>query len=216
MNPQHKNRLVAALSLFVILVSCGWIYFTQVRDALHNKGLHQHIGQVMAEQAAQAVGPKGKIVSIAIDSKEWPELKVQLQSFKTNLKKLGNYEIRDYTMDTKDQPKYGVGTGLSGRRYVRTVKKNLNADLFVSFIGAPKLTPEEIAELGVKPKLVVESRSGDNLSSLFENKLAVAAVVARFQFPAPGPEKPRTIDEWFQKRYQVVTPSSLQAVRMPE
>jgi hypothetical protein len=115
-------------------------------------------------------------------------------------------------MDTKDQPKYGVGSGLSGRRYVRTVKKNPKANVFVSFVGAPKLTPEEVAELGTGPKLVVESRAGDNLPALFENKLAVAAVVSRFQFPAPPPEKPRTPEEWFVKRYQVLTPENVGAL----
>ena len=193
----------------MILASCLWIYFTQFRAAQHNVGLHQYIGQTLARHAASAAGQKGRIVTIAIDTREWPELKTQIESFKAALKKLGTYELREYEMDTKDQPKYGVGSGLSGRRYVRTVKKNPNADVFVSFVGAPKLTADEISELGTKPKLVLESRSGDNVPALFEKKLAIAAVVSRFQFPAPAPEKPRTPEEWFVKRYQVVTPGSL-------
>ena len=179
MNSQQKNWFIGAIAVVIILASCGWIYFTQIRDKLHNEGLHRHIGEVLAEQAAKALGPKGKLVSIAIDTKDWPELKIQMQAFRLKLKKLGDYELREYEMDTKDQPKYGVGSGLSGRRYVRTVQKNTNAVLFVSFIGAPKLSSEEIAELGNKPKLIVESRSGDNLPSLFEHKLVLAAVVSR-------------------------------------
>jgi len=216
MNPQQKNRLVAGIAIGVILGSSIWIYFTQFRNAYHNQALHQHIGEIMADQAAKTLGPRGHIVSIAIDTKDWPELKFQLDAFRAKLKKLGQYDLREYEMDTKDQPKYGVGSGLSGRRYVRTVKKNTKADLFVSFIGAPKLSAEEIAELGSKPKLLVESRSGDNLPGLFENKLVVAAVVSRFQFPAPGPEKPRTIEDWFQKRYQIVTPESVQGLQTRE
>jgi hypothetical protein len=209
MTPQIKNRIIATAAILAILASCVWIYFTQFKATQYNVGLHRRVGQVLAEQAFKALGSKGNIVSIAIDTKEWPELKIQLEAFKAGLKKFGRYEIREYELDTKDQPKYGLGSGLSGRRYVRTVKKNEKADLFVSFVGAPKLTSEEVAELGNKPKLIVESRSGDNLYGLFQDKLIIAAVVSRFQFPAPAPEKPHTPDEWFVKRYQLLTPEDV-------
>ena len=157
-----------------------------------------------------------RAINELIAAKEWPELKIQIDAFKAALKKLGQYEVREYEMDTKDQPKYGLGSGLSGRRYVRTVKKNEKADLFVSFVGAPKLSSEEVAELGNKPMLIVESRSGENLYGLFQDKLVVAAVVSRFQFPAPAPEKPHTPDEWFVKRYQILTPDDVKILPKAE
>jgi len=207
---QRKNRLISGITIAAILGSCVWIYFTKFKEAWHNVVLNQHVGKVLAEQSAVFLGSKGRIVSISINPKDHPELKVQLQAFRARLKVLGHYELGEYEMDTKDLPKYGVGNGLSGGLYVRTVKENANADLFVSFIGAPKLTPEEITELGNKPKLLVESRSGDNLPGLFENKLIVAAVVPRFQFPTPGPDKPSSAEGWFQKRYQIVTTENIQ------
>lgn len=200
-----KQKVAGVAAILVIAASCIWIYFTQFKTQNHNTALHQKIGSVMAEQTAQLIGKKGHIVTIAISTKEWPELKTQIDAFKAKLKSLGTYEIRHYELDTKDQPKYGVGTGLSGRRYVRTVNKNKEADLLVSFVGAPKVTDEEAAELAKKPHLIAESRSGDNLPALFDRKLIDVAVVSRFQFPAPGPEKPRSADEWFTKRYQIVT-----------
>ena len=136
--------MVAAGSVAVIAASCAWIYFTQFKAAKYNVGLHQRVGEVLAEQTAALIGKKGRVVSIAIDTKEWPELKTQIESFKVTLKKLGNYELREYELDTKDQPKYGVGSGLSGRRYVRTVKKNEKANVFVSFVGAPSLSDAEV------------------------------------------------------------------------
>jgi len=196
----------------VIIASCCWIYFTQVRASKHNVGLHKRVGEVMAEESARLVGKQGRIVLLSIDPRDWPELKTQLDAFRETLKKLGQYELKQYELDAKDQPKYGLGSGLSGRRYVRTVKKCENADLLVSFIGAPKLSKEEIAELGRKPRFVAESRSGDNLPALFENKLIDVAVVSRFQFPAPGPEHPKTPQEWFAKRYQIITATGVDAL----
>src|SRR5712691_9285262 len=205
MSSNRKNALLATGSILVIVVSALWIYYHEFRAAKHSVALHERIGQILAEQTVNLIGKKGRVVTISIDSKEWPELKTQTDAFRETLNKLGSYEVRDYPLDTKDQPKYGVGSGLSGRRYVRTVKKSEKADIFVSFIGAPKLSKEEMAELGRKPRFIAESRSGDNLPSLFENKLIDVAVVSRFEFPAPGPEKPRTPQEWFTKRYQIIT-----------
>ena len=197
--------MIGVAAVAVIVASCAWIYFTQFSTAKYNVGLHQQVGEALAEQTANLIGKKGRVVSIAIDTKEWPELKTQIAAFKAKLKKLGEYELREYEMDPKDQPKYGVGSGLSGRRYVRTVKKNEMADVFVSFIGAPALSDEEVAELGNKPKLIAESRSPDNLQKLFQNQLLHVAIVSRFQFPSPGPEKPKTPREWFTKRFQIIT-----------
>ena len=216
MTPEAKRRLTVMALIAVITGSCAWIYFVQVRATKFNVGLQRRIGEVLAEQTASVVGKKGKVVTIAIDTKEWPELKTQLQAFKTSLKKLGDYELREYEMDTKDQPKYGAGSGLSGRRYVRTVNKNTNASVFVSFIGAPKLSNEEMAELAIKPRFIAESRSVDNLPKLFQHQLIDVAVVSRFQYPAPAPEKPHTAQEWFTKRFQVVTAQSVATVPKPE
>src|SRR5437899_2928174 len=152
MSSRLKNALLAAGSLLVIIASGLWIYYHEFKAAKHSVALHQRVGQVLAEETANLIGKKGRVITISIDTKEWPELKTQIDAFKETLKKRGDYEVRDYQLDTKDQPKYGVGSGLSGRRYVRTVKKNEKADVFVSFIGAPKLSKEEMAELGKKPK----------------------------------------------------------------
>jgi hypothetical protein len=212
-----KRGITAFLAVAVIIGSCSWIYFTQVNAAKYNVGLHQRVGEVLAEQTAAVVGRKGKVVVIAIETREWPELKTQLDAFRAALRKLGDYELREYEMDTKDQPKYGVGSGLSGRRYVRTVKKNEKADAFVSFVGAPRLTREEMEELGnLKPKLVAETRAPDNLPYLFANKLVEVAVVSRFQFPSPGPRAPKTASEWFTNRFQVVAADAVGTLPPPE
>ena len=209
MKEQAKRVWVAAAAIVVIAASCLWIYRTQFNAAKYNIGLHQRVGRELAEQTAGLVGKKGKIVVISIDTKEWPELKTQMDAFKNSLKKLGDYELREYELDTKDQPKYGVGTGLSGRRYIRTVKKNATADVFVSFIGAPALEDDELAELSNKPRLVAGARSPDNLPRLFTNQLLNVAVVSRFQFPSPGVREPNTPDEWFTKRFQIVTAATV-------
>lgn len=54
---------------------------------------------------------------------------------------------QEYEMDTKDQGKYGVGRGLTGRRYVWAANRKLDAAAMVSFVGTPNLKDEDLAEL---------------------------------------------------------------------
>jgi hypothetical protein len=216
MTSNTKNILIILCCVTIVAVSAAWIYWREFKMPQHDVALHQRIGEVMAEQTARVAGPKGKIVLIAIPTGGLPELKTQLESFRIALKKLGTYELREYEMDTKDQDKYGVGTGLSGRRYVRTASKNPDAVAIVSFIGAPSMKEEDIAELQKVPKLVAEARSVDHLPKLFHKDLISVAVASRFSFPAPGPIQAKTPQERFDKRYQVVVASNVAAIPKPE
>jgi len=212
MNPTLKNWLLASGAILVIACSTSWIYYREFRAPKHDVRLQQRIGEVMAEQTAKLVGPKGSLVIITIPTSTEPELKTQLDAFRRTLKKLGNYEIKDHELDTKDQAKYGLGSGLSGRRFVRTVKNNPKTDAIVSFVGAPKLSDEEIAQLAKMPKFIAETKSPDHLPKLFEKELIQVAVASRFVFPAPGPQKPKTPQEWFDRRYQIVAADSAKMI----
>lgn len=216
MSPKAKPLWTITLAGLAILGSAAWIYWHEFKAPRHDVELHRRIGEVMAEQTAMVAGPKGKIVLITIPPNGEPELKTQLDAFQAKLKKLGNYDVREYEMDTKDQDKYGVGTGLSGRRYVRTANKNLDAVAMVSFIGAPNLKDEDLAELQKIPKFVAQARAVDNLPKLFKKELISVAVAARFNFPAPGPITPRTAQDRFDKRYQVVVATNVSTIPKPE
>ena len=216
MTANRKSLLTAVAALLVIAGAATWIYWYEFESPQHDVELHRRVGEVMAEQTARVVGKEGKIVLITIPTGGEPELRTQLAAFQAKLKTLGNYYIRDYEMDTKDQDKYGVGTGLSGRRYVRTANKNLDATAIVSFVGAPSLKEEDIAELKQLPKLIAQARAVDNLPKLFRRQLIAVAVASRFYFPAPGPISPRTAQERFDKRYQIVVASTVASIPKAE
>ena len=212
MSPRVKNGLLATVSVLAIAASGAWIYYHEFRAPKHNVRLHERVGEIMAEQTAKLVGTKGRLVLITIPTATEPELKTQLEAFRGTLQKLGTYEIKDHELDTKDQPKYGLGAGLSGRRFVRTVKNNPQADGIVSFVGAPKLSESELAELTKMPKFIAETKSPDHLPKLFEKQIIQVAIASRFTFPAPGPQSPKTPQEWFDKRYQIVLADSAQTI----
>ena len=212
MQPRTKNILLVVSSLLVIGGSCGWIYYHEYKAPKHDVRLHQRVGEIMAQQTVKLVGPKGLLVLITIPTGPEPELKTQLEAFRHTLKQLGDYEIKNHELDTKDQAKYGLGSGLSGRRFVRTVKNNPTAAGIVSFVGAPKLSDAELAELSKSPKFIAETKSPDHLPRLFEKQIIQVALASRFVFPAPGPQKPKTAQDWFDKRYQIVVADNISSI----
>jgi len=201
-----KQWLVAIICIGVISACVLWTYHTQFAAPKFNVALHRGVGRVMAEETSRLLGNHGKIVIIAMEFAKVPELRVQMEEFKNALQQPGGITVKQtYNLETENQPKYGLGSGLSGRRYVRIVNKNTNAAAIVSFVGAPHLTDDEIAQLNIKPKLIAETRSAAKLKPLFEKQVLHSAIVARFEFPTPLKGKPRTPRDWFNQRFQVVT-----------
>lgn len=213
-SPTGPARLIRQLLLMglclALIAGAAWsIYRTQFNVTKFNVKLHEGIGRALAEETVRALDGKGEVVGISIELAGVPELKTQIRAFELELRKHPKIKLQKlYTFETDDKPKYSFGAGLSGRRYVRVVNKNLSADAFVSFIGAPTLTTEEVAQLQKRPKFIAEVREPEKVKALFKQKVIHAAVVTRFQFPTPNKNTPRTAAQWFEQRFQIVTAST--------
>jgi len=183
------------------------IYFTQFRKPAIRETLHLGVGQMMATETARVLGGKGTVHAIIMEFKKAPEMKIQVEEFERALQRIGGFKLNMKELETEGKAKYTTGAGLSGRRFLRVVKNHPEADAIVSFVGAPNLNDEEIAQLTSSkfPKLIAEVRDPEKLKKLFDKKVIQVAIVSRFQFPAPGPTKPRTPEDWFQNRFQIVT-----------
>jgi hypothetical protein len=203
------RKLTVAASLLAIVTSCVWIYHYEFSSSDLNVPLHQAVGHVMADETARVAGRHGKIVVVSMDTRTAPELKVQLAAFEKDLKLLGGVVIDDkVVLDPGENPKYRPGSGLSAKRFLKIVRKHAGADAIVSFVGAPVLSDEEVAQVQSKSKLIAETHSPEKLLNLLQKKILVSAIVPRFEFPAPGPRKPHTSREWFDHYFQVLTPDT--------
>jgi hypothetical protein len=213
-----KKNITVIIAVLVIAASLGWIYWTQFRTPKAGDALHREIGRVMANETAKLLGGKGKIVIVVIDTPRAPEMKLQLEAFKQTLATNGTVKIKkEDVLDTKDQPKYRTGGGLSASRFLRIMKKAGDAgeDAVVSFVGSPHLSSEEIAQLSDKrPRFIAESMTTEKMQKLFDKDILQLAVVGRFEFPAPV-RKPKTPHEWFENRYQIVTAQNAKFESVP-
>jgi len=213
MNAPTKQRLMTAVIASVFVVAFVWTCFARYSVIRRDDALQWLVGEVLAEQSARLLGKEGRIVSIAMDARDHPQLNLQLEAFKAALRRLGDYELRECELNPRD---CDVGTGLSGLSYVQTVKQYQNADVFVSFIGIPKLTRDDIMELGSKPRLVAESSSVGDLSRLFENHLIEVAVVPRFDFRPRGSAPQHISQDRFTERFEIVTTASVTSLPQPK
>jgi hypothetical protein len=209
--PPKRSRqlLLAAGALLAIVASGFWIYYTQFATPAANRELHEAVGRVMAEETARVVGHLGKVVIVTADLPDAPELKIQVAAFEKHLKLLGGISVKNkIVMDVGDNLKYRPGAGLSAKHFLKIARKNSSADAVVSFVGAPELTDSDLQQLKSMPKVIAETRSPEKLLNLLDKKILVAAIVPRFEFPAPGPRKPQTPRQWFDRYFQVLDPQS--------
>ncbi len=155
-----KNILIAACSIAVIAGCAWWIWRTQFNQPKFNVALHVGLGQALADETVRALNSTGKVVLVTLPSGAFPELGVQMAQFKKVLAQHPGLSIKEtYELEADDKRKYNFGSGLTGRRYVRLVNKNMSAAGFVSFVGAPELEAKELAELKKVPVLIAEARS---------------------------------------------------------
>ena len=202
-----SKQLLIALACLATVAVCGvWTWRTQFAAPKFNVPLHVGLGHVMAEETARALTNSGKIVIVTLDAHAFPDLGVQLAEFKKTVARHPQLTIKEiYNLETDDKPKYRFGSGLSARRYVRLVNKNVSAEAIVSFVGAPELTDKDLAEMKKVPKLIAECRSAEKLKRMFESRALHTAVVGRFEYPTPVKGTPRTPREWVEQRFQIVT-----------
>jgi hypothetical protein len=204
-----KQGLLLAASLVAILASGIWIYHFEFGTPEANAPLHQAVGLTLADETARVIGHHGNIVIVTMDSRNSPELKIQLEAFEKDLKTIGGITTKDkVVLDPGENPKFRPGSGLSAKRFLKIARKHPGADAIVSFVGAPELSDQDLSQLKATPKLIAEAHSPEKLVNLFDKKILVSAIVPRFEFPAPGPRKPETSRQWFEHYFQIITPET--------
>ena len=205
-----RQRLLVGASLIAIIASAVCIYHFEFRTNAANKELHHAVGLALADETARVIGHHGNIVLVTMEVRNSPELKLQLEAFEKDLKTIGGMSIKDkVVLDPGENPKFRPGSGLSAKRFLKIARKHPSADAIVSFVGAPELSEQDLVQVKTSPKLIAEAHSPEKLVDLLNKKILVAAIVPRFEFPAPGPRKPQTSRQWFDHYFQILTPDSI-------
>ena len=229
MNTDDKKRIIIIGSLvLIIFAAAGWIYYTQFAASSLRETLHEGVGMVLAQETVTLLNKTGQIVVVTMDGAKAPELKPQMEAFLKKLKRTSQIKIKEQiVLDTEGKSNYGAGMGLSSRRFLRLVKKNAGVDAIVSFevqagiaqfqapshvvLGRGRAEFQLLQRKGLLQRIHLAARVAcgaahpDRIKKLFDKNVMQVAIVSRFEFPAPGKHNPRSPNQWFEKRFQVVT-----------
>src|SRR5262245_61434467 len=201
-----KQWLIAAISLIAILAAGLSIHFhLRQPDRGDTPPMDQIVGETLAEEVIDALGGTGRIVLVTLEKGRLADLDKYVDAFRHRIYKTPIKIANTDEISSEKAGKYGPGSGMSAKRFVRIMEKHRNVDAIVSFVGTPDGEDKELENLKAPVvKFIAFSRAPDDIDELFKNKLLTSAIVPRFQFPAPGSEKPRSRAEWFAKYYQIV------------
>jgi hypothetical protein len=202
----RKQILLGTGAVLIIAASAWFTWKNQFAAPKINVPLHHGIGGALAAEVIQALDNRGDILVITMADGDSQILTAQFTAFRTAIEKAGGIRIKHVELiSSEKKANYGPGVGLSASKLARDVKKNANMAAIISFVGLPKLDEKDLAALGdTVPPLFAFSRNAKKLGPLLERQVLKAAIVPRFQFPAPGPEKPSTPNEWFVNQYQMI------------
>src|SRR5215472_4826855 len=90
-----KQKWLATGAVVAIVASALCIYYTQSRPTELNVPLHQAVGEMLAEEASRLVGAHGSVLLVTVESRQIPELKVQVDAFEKQLRQLGGVTVKD-------------------------------------------------------------------------------------------------------------------------
>lgn len=104
----------------------------------------------------------------------------------------------------------------AGRRFARLVEYNLKAEALVSWVGTPDPKDPALAQMTNKaPRFAAMTRDRQDLPVLFAKNWIRAAVVPRYDFPAPTSEDAQGVRAAFDRYFQVVTTNEVAGLPKP-
>ncbi|HTD67527.1 MAG TPA: hypothetical protein VK846_13460 [Candidatus Limnocylindria bacterium] len=170
---------------------------------------HAALGEALAAQTTKLLGSGGRVTLIAPDTSafRYPGAEVQLKTFHQALRRAGHTVAATNLIKLDPLRVVRVPPG----DFAEILRKQSDADVVVSFMGPPVLSPAQKARVGEKRPKVIALCSGDmprqiNLHALFADHLLQAAVISR---PRPGvPPASDTLSAWFDNYFQWVTPQN--------
>jgi hypothetical protein len=162
------------------------------------------LGQVLAKEAAnQLHGKEGRVVVVCM-----PTASVGSQAQLGGLQRaLGQYRNITVTMDAFKTDQVGAMDTISFQQFEELVSENANADVIISFLKVAPFSDAQITQLPHPcPKLIVVRWGHEAVQRGMSASLVVAAVMERRWNSSPS--QPKTPRQWFDGRYQLITPQS--------
>ncbi len=205
-----KRQAIAIAAIVVIVIAVG-ITISNLRAPKASVTTYQALGWGAAQETARFLNNQGQIALICPDFGKFkilnPRYDALLKSFQKELSRTG-VRIAEIERAPVNPPTMArVGIYITPEQYDAFSKKYAKASAIVAFVTLPILTDESIRAAqasGAKWLLVCDY--GAQYKQLLAKEAMRWAIVPRLQDPPEFP-KPRTLQEQFEREYEVITPS---------
>lgn len=208
----ENKRLVVGLLLVVIAGAIASLLFRGSDAPKVNLTPYSALGTVAAEETSKLLGHVGDLVMVIEDSGPQgdPVTAAQLSQFKSALKKSGKVRIKAVErMATDPMTRFSTGGTMPPDQFAAVRAKHPDVAAVVLFVPFPVLPASECAALKAgRTKFVVVSAVVPGYRALVANGVISLAVVPKPSTGEVPPGSPKTLREWFDRDYLVVTPET--------
>jgi hypothetical protein len=221
-----KKIVLLGISILIIVASVGYIFRSKEPPVQIES--FDYVGTIMANQTVKLLGNKGEVL-VLVEKDESPNdkspqkmLQKLADQFQDALKKT-DVKIKAIEALTDQQLRHQIDPsspteirGLTSELLFGLLEKYPGVSAVVSFLGTPIIYKEDLSKFTeTTPKLLVfaiSSRSlGLNIKQLLTENIVQVAIVRRFS-PLSNPDKkPSTMEETFNRSYEVVTPENAES-----
>jgi hypothetical protein len=208
-----KKTMGPVIAILAIAGAAVWIYRSQSgASQKFDLSPYHALGAGAAEETAKLLGNKGQVVVMAHDTTEFknPAVDGQLKSFQQTLKKNNGMSIAA-TLRFKLTPMERMATGGAAPRdlFLNALQSHSNLGAVVLFCGFPPLTLSDYDTLKQSgTKVVVVSGYLPAYRRLLEAQLIHLAIVPQFDRSTTPAKEPKTLREWFEQDFLVITPDN--------
>ncbi len=192
-------------SLLFIVLAFMWLHRSMNVAPMDDETMPPYgIGQVLAEQAAKAMGDKGRVALVCM-SMNSNGGRAELAGFQETLARHSHIKLANTNLFKSSDTAIGQ---LSFQQFAAVVKEDASVDVIVSLLGVSSFTDADIANLPPKcPALVVMDWNPHFVERGMKAGLIKAAVMSRRLTALPS-DHPQTPHQWFDRYYDLVTPES--------
>ncbi|MBI3850172.1 MAG: hypothetical protein HY298_07770 [Verrucomicrobia bacterium] len=208
-----KKTIGPLILILVIAAAAVWIYRSMSdRSTNFNLNPYYALGAGVAEETGKLLGNKGQVLIIAPDTSQFknPAVDGQLKSFQDAMHKNKSISVAA-TVRFKLTPMEQMAAGGSVPRdfFLNALQSHPNVGAVVLFCGFPPLGLPDYDTLKQSgAKVVVASGYLPSYRKLLEGQLIHLAIVPRFDRTDAPAKEPKTLREWFDRDFVVITPDN--------
>jgi hypothetical protein len=213
----NKKPLVMGLCLVVIVLSAWSVKRTlTARGQPAGRDYFNALGEVSAQEAARFLDGRGNVVLVVFDASASPHINMQQSAFEKRLVEEGLTVLGKVEIDIGgdfDALMRGSADLVPDDLFAEAFTLKPGADAVVSLVGLPR-GKQAVDELNVekRPPLILMREwngPGESVLAMLKEGGIDMAILPRPVDSSAAKRHPRSDREWFNLRFQVVSPDNV-------